>query len=323
MTVLYAFLVVGLLGGLLGVGLAFASRALAVQKDKRVEEVEDALPGLNCGACGYAGCAAYAEAVAEGEAPLTLCSPGGPTAAEELGRIMGVEVEVSARKMVAQVHCRGGHDVSEYTFDYHGLQDCTALHLMFGGDKVCKNSCLGLGTCIRVCPVDAIGYDDEGKVWVDRDICISCGKCIEVCPTGVMKWIPYDADYIVACNNTDPAKVVRKHCKVGCIACGICVKRSPEGGFVIENNLSSIDYSSDGDRSAAAEKCPPKCIIAVTPPSEEPADESAPEAAAEETTSTEEAAPPKEAAVTASADAATESADGRADSASSSQPDQS
>ena len=268
MTVLYAFLVVGLLGGLLGVGLAFASRALAVKKDQRIEELENALPGLNCGACGYAGCAAYAEAVAEGEAPLTLCGPGGAPTAEELGRIMGVEVELSTGKQVAQVHCRGGRDVSEYTFDYHGLEDCTALYLLFGGDKVCKSSCLGLGSCIRVCPVDAIDYDDEGKVWVDRDICISCGKCIEVCPTGVMKWVPYDADYIVACNNSEPGKVVRKHCKVGCIACGICVKRSPEGGYVIENNLSRIDYSKDGDRSAAAEKCPPKCIIRATPVAE-------------------------------------------------------
>ena len=265
MTILFAFLVVGLLGAILGVGLAFASRVLAVKKDRRVAELESALPGLNCGACGYAGCAAYAEAVAGDEAPLTLCSPGGAEAATALGRIMGVEVEVSTQKLVAQVHCRGGRDVSEYAFDYHGLEDCTALHILFGGDKVCKNSCLGLGTCIRICPVDAIDYDDEGKVWVDRDICISCGKCIDVCPTGVMKWVPYDADYIVACNNTDPAKVVRKHCKVGCIACGICVKRSPEGGFVVENNLSTIDYSHTGDRAAAAEKCPPRCIIPVIP----------------------------------------------------------
>ena len=79
-----------------------------------------------------------------------------------------------------------------------------------------------------------------------------------------MKWVPYDADYIVACNNTDPAKVVRKHCRVGCIACGICSKKSPEGGYVVDNNLSTIDYRTTGDRSAAAEKCPPKCIVKVS-----------------------------------------------------------
>ena len=264
MTILFAFLVVGLLGALLGIGLGFASQAFSVKKDERIEKLEAVLPGLNCGQCGYAGCVPYAEAVASEEATPTLCSPGGADTASALGRIMGVEVEVSSTKMVTQVHCQGGRDVSEYAFEYNGLQDCTALYLLYGGDKICKTSCLGLATCIRICPVDAIGYDDEDKVWVDKDVCVSCGKCIDVCPTGVMKWIPYDADYIVACINTEPGKIVRKHCKVGCIACKICEKKSPEGGYIIENNLSTIDYSKTGDRSVGAEKCPPKSIIPVT-----------------------------------------------------------
>jgi electron transport complex protein RnfB len=265
MTVLFAFLVVGILGAALGIGLGFASKALAVKKDERIEQLEAALPGLNCGACGYAGCASYAEAMASDDSDLTRCTPGGPETAAELGRIMGVEVEVSGAKKVAQVHCRGGEGVSEYSFKYHGLADCNALFILYGGDKICKNGCLGLGSCIRVCPVDAIDYDSEGKVWVDKDACISCGKCLEICPTGVMKWVPYDADYIVACNNTDPPKVVRKHCKVGCIACKICEKKSPEGGYVVENNLSTINYEMTGDRSAGAEKCPNNCIIRVSP----------------------------------------------------------
>jgi hypothetical protein len=79
---------------------------------------------------------------------------------------------------------------------------------------------------------------------------------------------------------------VRKHCSVGCIACNICVKRSPEGGFTVENNLSSIDYSQKGDRTAAAEKCPPKCIIRVSPepvaqPEPEPVAVATPEPVAE------------------------------------------
>lgn len=264
MTILYALLVVGFLGALLGLGLGFASRLLAVKKDERIAALESALPGLNCGACGYAGCASYAEAVAGEEAPLTLCSPGGPTTAARLGEIMGQEVDTSGEKLVAQVHCRGGRDVSSYEFDYAGLTDCNALFLLYGGDKFCKYGCLQLGSCIRVCPVDAIDYDDEGKIWVDKERCISCGKCIEICPTGVMKWVPYSADYIVACNNHDPAKIVRKICSVGCTGCKLCVKRSPEGGFEVEDYLSSIDYSRSGDRSAAAEKCPPKCIIPVS-----------------------------------------------------------
>jgi len=283
MSILFAFLVVGLLGAVLGVGLGFASKTFAVTKDKTVEEVEAILPGINCGACGFAGCASYAEAVASEAAELTLCSPGGPDTARELGRIMGVEVEVTGTKKVAQVHCRGGRDVSEYSFEYHGLQDCNALFLLFGGDKICKTGCLNLGSCIRVCPVDAIDYDAEGKTWVDKDLCITCGKCLEICPTGVMKYVPYDADYIVACNNTDPSKVVRKHCKVGCIACKICAKKSEDGGFAIENNLATLDYAASADKVAsrldAAEKCPPSCIIPVSRliPARAPQRERAPE----------------------------------------------
>mgnify|MGYP006272349245 CR=1 FL=1 len=263
MTIIYALIVVGLLGAFFGIGLAFASNALAVKKDERVEKVEEALPGLNCGACGYAGCSAYADAIVNQDEELTLCGPGGTEAAQAIAKIMGQEIDLSAEKMVAQVHCRGGQDVTTYEFDYQGLQDCNALHILYGGDKVCKEGCLGLGSCIRVCPVDAIDYDEEGKVWVDKDVCISCGKCIDICPTGVMKWVPYSADYIVACNNTDLGKNTRKYCKVGCIACKLCEKKSPEGGYVIENNLSHIDYSYTGDRSAGAEKCPTNCIIRV------------------------------------------------------------
>ena len=263
LTIIYAIMVVGLLGALFGIGLAFASNALAVKKDERVDVVEAALPGLNCGACGYAGCSAYAEAIVNEGEVLTLCGPGGPDAKAQIAAAVGREVDVSAERWVTQVHCRGGRDVTRYEFEYRGYQECNALYLLYGGNMACKEGCLGLGSCIRVCPVGAIDYDHTGKVWVDKEACISCGKCIEVCPTGVMKWVPYSADYVVACNNTDSGKNVRTYCEVGCIACRLCAKKSPEGGYIIENNLSRINYSYSGDRSAGAGKCPTKCIVKV------------------------------------------------------------
>jgi Na+-translocating ferredoxin:NAD+ oxidoreductase RNF subunit RnfB len=264
MKILWAFLSVGLLGALFGVGLFIASRFFAVKKDERIEKVEAALPGLNCGACGFAGCESYAEAiVTDEETALDLCKPGGPEAVTDLGRIMGREVEVSEEKLVAQVHCRGGQESAEYDFDYEGIEDCNAASLLYGGAKRCPHGCLGLGSCVKVCPVDAIDYDDSGLVWVDRNLCISCGKCIDVCPTGVMKWIPYDAEVMVACNSTDKGGVVRKYCKVGCIGCARCNRSSPDGGFVIEDFLAHIDYSKEGERDSAVEACPTKCIIRV------------------------------------------------------------
>ncbi|MFP4363755.1 MAG: RnfABCDGE type electron transport complex subunit B [Spirochaetia bacterium] len=259
--ILYSFLAVGFLGGLLGIGLAFASRLLAVKRDERIAEVEDALPGLNCGACGYAGCASYAEAMVKEDIEITKCAPGGEDTLKELASILDKEVEMPKEKLVAQVHCRGGKGTAEYLFEYSGKKDCNALYLLYGGNKVCKFGCLGEGSCIEICPVDAIRYDKEGLVWVDRDKCISCRKCVEICPTGVIKMIPYNADVIVACNSTDKGGLVRKYCKVGCIGCRICAKKSPEGGFEFDKHLAVINYAANGDRTAAMNSCPTKCII--------------------------------------------------------------
>jgi electron transport complex protein RnfB len=257
-----AFASVSVLGILFGVGLSIASKFLAVKKDDLLEKLEHVLPGLNCGACGFAGCASYAGEIVGGETALTLCTPGGVKVAAKLAQILGVEVDLENKvKMVTQVHCRGGRGIAEEAFEYKGIEDCGALYLLYGGNKVCKFGCLGKGSCVRVCPVDAIDYDDIGLVWVDKDKCISCGKCVEVCPTGVMRWLPYDADYFVACNSTDKGPVVRKYCKVGCIGCKICEKKSPEGGFVVENFLARVDFKQTGEREQAALACPTKCII--------------------------------------------------------------
>jgi len=262
--ILYSFISDVALGGILGLGLAFASRVLAVKKDKKIEEIEGILPGLNCGACGYAGCSGYAEAVAlEGEV-LTLCTPGGAEVATKLGEAMGVEVDTSGEKQVTQVHCQGGPETAKYDFDYTGIEDCNALYLLYKGNKQCKYGCLGLGSCIRVCPVNAIDYDKDGLVKVDKEKCISCGKCVKVCPTGVMRWVPYSADYIVACNSPEKGAVVKKYCSVGCIGCRLCAKKSPDGGFEFDRHLALINYEATGDRSEAAKKCPPKCIIQPT-----------------------------------------------------------
>jgi Na+-translocating ferredoxin:NAD+ oxidoreductase RNF subunit RnfB len=259
--VIYAFLAVGILGGLLGLALAYAAKIFAVKKDKRIEDVEGILPGVNCGACGYPGCSGYAEAIVSEDAEMTLCSPGGAEVAAKIGEIMGVEVSVSGEKMVAQIHCRGTNETSKKKYKYEGIEDCNAMHSSFGGDKICPYGCLGLGSCIKVCPVDAIAKTEAGYLEIDKEKCIACGKCIDVCPTGVIKMIPYSAKVIVACNSTDKGGAVRKYCSVGCIGCKMCEKKSPEGGFVIENFLASIDYNAEGSRDEAIEVCPAKCII--------------------------------------------------------------
>jgi Na+-translocating ferredoxin:NAD+ oxidoreductase RNF subunit RnfB len=241
--------------------LAVSAMLLAVQKDEKLEAVETVLPGLNCGACGFAGCSAYAEAILKGKASFDLCRPGDNMVIQRISEIMGVEFKPSStERMFPQVHCRG-QNKSEIAFNYTGIADCNALFAFYGGNRICKYGCLGLGSCIRACSVGAIGYDNEGCVWVNKEKCISCGRCVEVCPTGAMRWVPYSADYIVACNSEDKGSKVRKYCPVGCTGCKICEKKSPEGGYRIENSLSRIDYKMKGNREAGANACPQRCIV--------------------------------------------------------------
>lgn len=263
--VVYSLLVLGGLGTLFGIALAVLSRVLQVKVDKRVARLDGILPGLNCGACGYAGCSSYAEAIINDGAELTLCTPGGGDTASKLGTELGIEVEESSKRMVAQIFCRGTEATTTFRYDYTaGIEDCNAVHAAFNGDKSCSHGCLGRGSCIKVCPVDAIHRHPSGYIEIDPDGCIGCGKCVQLCPTGVIKWVPSDADLIVACNSTERGAVVKKHCSVGCVGCKICEKRAPDGGFAVKENLATIDYEQSGERIYAMEGCPTKCIVKIT-----------------------------------------------------------
>ena len=261
--IFWGFLSTVLFGGLLGLGLAVASRKLKVEKDETVEALDGAMPGLNCGSCGYAGCSGYAEALAEKkDDDISKCKPGGADTLAAIGKILGIEVDASAARMVACVHCIGTNDKASRSFKYDGLDDCVSATVLFGGNKDCKYGCLGLGSCIKVCPVNAIKKTGDGLVVVDPDTCISCGKCVDICPTGVMRMIPEDADFIVACNSRDKGKDTKANCSVGCIACKICEKKFPEAGYKVQDNLSIIQYDNRGaGRADAVQKCPVKCII--------------------------------------------------------------
>ncbi len=255
LNILVALAALGGLGALFGFSLGFFG-----PRGGSPDRIGDALPGLNCGVCGYAGCEAYAGALAKKKVDPGLCLPGGEKVEKTLAKILGVEVSYTEETMV-QVHCRGGEGTAEYLFSYRGLDDCRALYMLFGGDKECKFSCLGQGSCIKVCPREAIFRDRGGLIRVDRERCDMCGRCLDVCPTGVLRRIPKAADFIVACNSTDKGPVTAAICSVGCTACRACEKRSPEGGFEVDNYLARINYRRRGDRNGAVMACDPKCIV--------------------------------------------------------------
>lgn len=261
MSVVIAFLIVGILGLVLGLGLAVAEKKLAVEKDPKLEELEASMPGANCGGCGFAGCQAYAEAVYNGTAPAGLCSPGGEALARKMGEILGIEVELK-EKMVAFVFCRGNSEMTKTDYEYKGMADCNAAALLQGGPSGCKEGCLHLGSCIAVCPAGAISKDEKGNVTVDKEKCIGCGKCVSVCPNNVIKLVPYSLEYICACNNHEPGGKVRKTCQVGCIGCKMCETKVQGSPFTVDSFLSSNDWNKDQSTAGeAAEICPQKCIV--------------------------------------------------------------
>ena len=246
------------MGILLGVVLAIASRVFAVKTDERVEQISEALPGANCGGCGYSGCAALAEAIVKGEAPANACRAGGAACAAKIGEIMGVEVTAQA-PMRALVRCSGGGGNAKLKYHYEGATDCIAAERMSGGDKECPAGCIGLGTCTTVCRYDAL-HIVNGQAVVDPEKCTGCGACSHICPKHLIELVPTDAKFAVMCHSPQPGAVTRKQCAAGCIGCKICEKNCPSGAITVTNCIASIDYSKCTSCGICASKCPRKII---------------------------------------------------------------
>ncbi|MBF0506138.1 MAG: 4Fe-4S binding protein [Nitrospirae bacterium] len=250
---------------LFGLGLAFAAKRFAVKTDPRVEQVKDHLAHAHCGACTYAGCEQYAEAVVNNpDVPPNLCIPAGAKAAETIALITGKKAEIREPHF-ARVMCQGGWSRSAKRFKYEGVQDCRASVLAGGGDKACNYGCLGYGTCSRVCPFGAISMNDDNLPVIDMSKCTGCRKCEAACPKKVIEVLPASKAVLVSCHSRDKGGVVRKNCEVGCIACGKCVKICPFDAPKIGNNLSRIDIGKCKVCSLCAGVCPTHAIFDFIP----------------------------------------------------------
>jgi electron transport complex protein RnfB len=159
-----AIFIITLLGMGMGALLGFAARFLAVEGNPLQAEIEELLPGSQCAQCGYPGCGPAAEAVANGQAPVTLCPPGGKALAEELAAKLGVSVDLSEMEdkapRVAFIH---------------------------------ENLCVGCTKCFKRCPTDAIVGASKQIHAIFADACTGCEKCHEVCPTECIEMRPIQA----------------------------------------------------------------------------------------------------------------------------------
>ncbi len=258
LNILFAALSFAALGGVIGLLLAVASKAFAVPVNEKAEKINACLPGANCGGCGFSGCAACAEAIAEGKAKVNACTVGGDEAASAVADIMGVKAEKTIR-MRAQVMCSGTTELAKKKYVYDGIHDCVVAMQLGGGSKLCPNGCIGLGTCASKCPFGAIKVVD-GVAYVDYYKCKGCGACVAACPKHIIKLIPYDSEIWVGCSSVDKGAVTRSYCDVGCISCKLCEKTCQYGAINVNDLVASIDYDKCVGCGDCAKKCPRKII---------------------------------------------------------------
>lgn len=250
------FAAIGLLAGVL---LTVCSKVFEVKTDERIDRVNEVLPQVNCGSCGFSGCAAYAEAIVKNGVATNLCNPGGKEVAEKVAEVMGVAAMESIPK-VAVVRCNGDCNArSKDKFEFDGVPSCKAAKRFYNGQSACSYGCLGYGDCIRECTHDAIHIVD-GVAQIDRSKCGGCGLCAKACPNQLIVVHDITNRVDVLCSSQDIGKNTRTACKNGCIGCKKCEKTCPFGAITVENNLARIDYSKCKNCGKCVAGCPTHAI---------------------------------------------------------------
>lgn len=247
---------IGVMAGLaliLAIVINVVQKLFAVKKDSRVEEITALLPGANCGGCGNAGCAGFAEKLVSGEGNINDCGQLTPAAKAEIGAILGITVSGEGETM-AVVACSGGNQCAD-KYVYQGYGDCKSQNIMAGGKKQCATGCMGTGSCVDACPYYAIEVR-EGVAEVNPALCVSCGNCIAACPKKLIKRIPKDAKIYVACSSNKKGKDITLVCKAGCIGCGLCQRVCQHDAIHLVNNVPVIDYSKCVGCLECLNKCP-------------------------------------------------------------------
>lgn len=258
-TAVLAVILVASIGVALGVIIGVAAKVFAVETDPRIEDVNDMLPGANCGGCGYAGCADFSKAVVAGEVTPDSCPVSSANDVAKIAEFLGISAGDKEKK-VAVVLCGGSDSLAKKAAKYNGISDCRSAVLVSGGAKGCSSGCLGYASCARACPFGAIEMRD-GLAFVHKELCVGCEKCVATCPRNIIKMVPFSAEVHVFCSSKEKGAAKKKVCDVPCIGCRKCVKASEEGQMLIDGFLIQTNYENPpGKELVEAAACPTKCL---------------------------------------------------------------
>ena len=268
--VIWTIAIITVLGVLLALVLFLVANKFKVEEDPRIDEVEKAMPGANCGGCGFAGCRAFAEsAVKASDLEKHFCPVGGNETMAKVAAILGFEVKTKAPQ-VAVVRCNGNCAARPVINDYDGFPSCKVKAALYSGDTGCSFGCLGCGDCVAACQFGVLSMDGEtGLPVVDEEKCTACGACVKACPKLIIELRPKGPRGMreaVICVNKDKGPVAKKACANACIGCGICVKTCTHEAIVMENNIAYIDASKCKLCRECEAMCPTGAIHGVNFP---------------------------------------------------------
>lgn len=262
--IVWSIVILGGLGAVFGLILGVASKKFAVQVDERVSAVRDLLPGANCGGCGFPGCDGFASSLASGKAEISNCAVLNAETAKQIGDILGMNAG-DIKPKVARIMCLGSNGNCQDKFVYDGAQDCRAAYAIASGFRNCRFSCLGLGTCAKVCKFGAIKMGDHGIAAIDEEKCTGCGRCVEQCPQISITVQDKEINVYAACTNVDKGKAVTTVCSAGCIGCAKCMRVCPFEAITMDRGLPVIDYTKCRQCKTCVDACPRMCIVTTKP----------------------------------------------------------
>lgn len=246
------------LGLIAGVLLSIFSKVFAVKTDERVAQIRDALPNLNCGACGFSGCDSYASELIHGGVPTNKCIPGGDETSKKISEILGSKYQ-DVIETIAFVKCNGTMHSTSDSYIYQGERSCVACNLYYQGKGRCDFGCIGYGDCINQCVFGAISIVNEIAV-IDPVLCKGCTMCVRSCPKNLIEIRNATKKVSIKCSSCNTPKVTNATCKKGCIGCGMCVKICPSSAISLKNHLAVIDYDKCTNCLECVNVCPKKCI---------------------------------------------------------------